>query len=91
MLESFAAIAGKEGVSFLVKTVNKRSWLKRDKHNETRIFAVGALSQIDSPEAEEAINQLMKKRNKVVRQSCQNALRRIESRRIREGQLAGDV
>ena len=91
MLESFAAIAGKGGVSFLVKTVNKRSWLKRDKHNETRIFAIGALSQIDSSEAEEAINQLMKKRNKVVRQACQNALRRIESRRIREGQLAGDV
>ncbi|MGB7061258.1 MAG: HEAT repeat domain-containing protein [Candidatus Zixiibacteriota bacterium] len=91
MLESFAAIAGKEGVSFLVKTVNKRSWLKRDKHNETRIFAIGALSQIDSPEAEEAINQLMKKINKVVRQACQNALRRIESRRIREGQSTRDV
>ena len=91
MLESFAAIAGKEGVSFLVKTVNKRSWLKRDKHNETRIFAIGALSQIDSPEAEEAINQLMRKRNKVVRQACQNALRRIESRRIREGQSTRDA
>ncbi|MGB2988531.1 MAG: HEAT repeat domain-containing protein [Candidatus Zixiibacteriota bacterium] len=91
MLESFAAIAGKEGVSFLVKTVNKRSWLKRDKHNETRIFAIGALSQIDSPEAEEAINQLMRKRNKVVRQACQNALRRIESRRIRGGQSTRDA
>lgn len=91
MLESFGAIAGKKDVSFLVKTVNKRSWLKRDKHNETRIFAIGALSQIDSPEAEEAINQLMKKRNKVVRQACQNALRRIESRRKREGQSARDA
>jgi HEAT repeat protein len=86
MLESFAGIAGGEGVAFLVKTVSRRSWLKRDKHNETRIFAVGALSQIDSPEAEEAICQLARKRNKVVRQSCQNALRRIESRRMREGQ-----
>lgn len=91
MLESFAGIAGREGISFLVKTVNRRSWLKRDKHNETRIFAVGALSQIDSPQAEEAISQLARKRNKVVRQTCQNALRRIESRRIREGQSARDA
>ena len=68
-----------------MKMVNKRGWLRRDKHNETRIFAIGALSQIDSPEAEEAICQLARKRNKVVRQSCQNALRRIESRRIRGG------
>ncbi|UCB52353.1 MAG: HEAT repeat domain-containing protein [Candidatus Zixiibacteriota bacterium] len=91
MLESFAGIAGDEGISFLVKTVRRRSWLKRDKHNETRIFAIGALSQIDSREAEEAISQLAKKRNKVVRQTCQNALRRIESRRMREGQPAGDT
>jgi len=88
MLESFANIAGSEGISFLVKTVSRRGWLKRDKHNETRIFAIGALSQIDSPQAEEAIDKLAKKRNRVVRQSCQNALRRIESRRIREGKSA---
>jgi HEAT repeat protein len=85
MLESFASIAGNEGVPFLVRTVARRSWLKRDKHNETRIFAIGALSQIDSPEAEEAISKLARKRNRVVRRSCQNALRRIESRRIRGG------
>jgi HEAT repeat protein len=91
MLESFAGIAGSEGISFLVKTINRRSWLKRDKHNETRIFAVGALSQIDSPEAEEAIGQLARKRNKVVRQACRNALRRIESRRIREAQSAREA
>ena len=91
MLESFAGIAGNQGVPFLVRTVKRRSWVKRDKHNETRIFAIGALSQIDSPEAKEAISRLAKRRNKVVRQSCRNALRRIESRRIREGQAAQEA
>jgi HEAT repeat protein len=88
MLESFAGIAGNQGIPFLVRTVRRRSWVKRDKHNETRIFAIGALSQIDSSQAEEAIIRLAKKRNKVVRQSCRSALRRIESRRIRGGQAA---
>ncbi len=88
MLESFAVIAGEEAVPFLVKMINKRSWLQRDKHNETRIFAVGALSMIDDPGVEEAINQLSRKRNKAIRQACQHALRRIEARRIREGEEA---
>jgi len=84
MLESFASIAAVEAIPFLVKTVNKRSWLKRDKHNETRIFAIGALSTLDTPEAEEAIIQLSKKRNKAIRQACQHALHRIDYRRIRQ-------
>lgn len=85
MLESFGLIAKDEGIPFLVKMVNKRGWLRRDKHNETRVFAVGAIGQIDDPLAEETLRQLSKKRNKAVRQACQSALRRIETRRIREG------
>jgi HEAT repeat protein len=84
MLESFAVIGGTKVIPFLVRMVNKRSWLKRDKHTETRIFAIGALSLIDAPEAEEALVQLSKKRNKAVRQACQHALRRIEYRRVRQ-------
>jgi len=83
MLESFATIAKGEAISFLVKMVNKRSWLKRDKHNETRIFAIGALSLIDAPEAKAALVQLSKKRNKAIRQACQYALQRIEYRLTR--------
>lgn len=86
MLESFALIGGSEVISFLVKVVNKRSWLKRDKHNETRIFAIGALSLIETPEAKEALLQLSKKRNKVIRQACENALRRLEYRRMRDAE-----
>lgn len=86
MLESFATIAGEEAIAFLVKMVNKRSWLKRDKHNETRIFAIGALGTIDASEAKEALLELSKKRNKAVRQACQHALRRIDYRRIRRGE-----
>ncbi len=86
MLESFATVAEGEAITFLVKMVNKRSWLKRDKHNETRIFAIGALSLIDAPEAKEALHQLSKKRNKAIRQACQHALNRINYRRIRRGE-----
>jgi HEAT repeat protein len=89
MLESFAAIAGGQAVSFLAKMVNKRGWLKRDKHNETRIFAVGALSTIEAPEAKEALLKLSKKRNRVIRRACQQALRRIEYRRMRNGKTVG--
>jgi hypothetical protein len=84
MLESFASVGEAEAVPFLVKMINKRSWLKRDKHNETRIFAIGALSLIDALEAKDALIQLGKKRNKVIRQACQNALRRIDYRTMRE-------
>jgi HEAT repeat protein len=84
MLESFAVIGGTDVVPFLVKMVNKRSWLRRDKHTETRVFAIGALSLIDASQAEEALLQLSKKRNKAVRQACQHALRRIEYRRMRQ-------
>jgi HEAT repeat protein len=88
MLESFAVIAQDEALPYLVKTVNRRSWLKRDKHNETRIFAIGALGMINTPDADQSLRQLRKKRNKIVRQACENALRRIESRQIREREKA---
>jgi hypothetical protein len=88
MLESFAAIAGQEAVPILVNMVRKRSWLNRDQHNETRIFAIGALGLIDSPQAEDVLTQLSKGRNKAIRQACHSALRRIETRRLREGQSA---
>jgi HEAT repeat protein len=86
ILETFAIIADEEAVAFLVKMISRRNWLQRDKHNETRIFAVGALSLIDDPGVEEAINQLSRKRNKAIRQACLHALRRIEARRMREGE-----
>jgi len=86
MLETFASIGGIEALPFLVKMVNKRSWLKRDKHNETRDFAIRALSLIESPETKEALHHLSKKRNKVIRQACQQALCRIEYRGLREAE-----
>jgi len=67
-----------------VKMVNKRSWLKRDKHDEIRIFAIGALGTIEALEAKEALVQLGRKRNRAIRQACQHALRRIEYRRIKK-------
>jgi len=88
MLESFSTLAGEEAIPFLVKMVNKRSWLKRDKHNETRIFAIGALSLIDASEAKEALVQLSKKRNKAIQQACQYALHRIDYRQIRRAELS---
>lgn len=87
MLESFATIAGERAVPFLVKMASKRGWLKRDKHNETRVFAIGALSLIDNPEAKEALLRLSKKKNKVIRQASQQALRRIEYRQIRQDDI----
>lgn len=89
MLESFAVIAQDDAVSYLVKSVHQRSWLKRDRHNETRIFAIGALGMINTPAADQSLRQLSKKRNKVIRQACENALRRIESRQIREREKTG--
>ncbi len=83
MLESFASIGGDGAIPFLAKLVSKRCWLKRDKHNETRIFAIGALGLIDLPEAQQALIRLSKKRNKVIRQACQRALHRFDSSRIR--------
>jgi HEAT repeat protein len=88
MLESFAIIAQGEAVPFLVKMASKRGWLKRDKHNETRIFAIGALGLIEVTEAKEALVGLSKKRNKVIREASRQALRRAEYRQIRQGESA---
>jgi HEAT repeat protein len=88
MLESFATIAQGEAVPFLVKMASKRGWLKRDKHNETRIFAIGALGLIEDAEAKEALVGLSKKRNKVIREASRQALRRAEYRQIRQGESA---
>jgi HEAT repeat protein len=84
ILESFASIAKEEAIHPLVKMVNRRGWLKRDKHNETRIFAIRALSIIDMPAAEQAILQLSKKRNRAIREACRHALHRIDYRRLRK-------
>ncbi len=85
MIESYASIGENEAIPLLTKTINKRSWLKRDKHNETRIFAIGALGLIDTVEAKEALLALSKKRNKVLKKTCEDALRRMELRQARGG------
>jgi HEAT repeat protein len=84
MLESSAIIGEDDVIPFLKKLVNKRSWLKRDQHNETRIFAIGALGLIPTQKASQTLEELARKRNKVIRQACQRALRKIGSRLIRE-------
>lgn len=84
MLESLALIGEDEVVPFLKKLVNKRRWLKKDKHSETRIFAIRALGFIKTQKASQTLKELSEKRNKVIRQACQYALRKIDSRLIRE-------
>ncbi len=84
MLESLALIGEDEVVPFLKKLINKRSWLRRDKHNETRIFAIGALSLIQTQTASQTLKELSQKRNKVVRQVSQRALRKRDFRLARE-------
>ena len=84
LLESYAAIGENDAIFLLTKMINKRSWLKRDKHNETRVFAIRALGSIDSAEAKEALITLSKKRNKILRKTCEDALRRMELRLTRE-------
>lgn len=88
LLESLAIIGEDEVIPFLKGLINKRRWLKRDKHNETRIFAVKALGLIQSPKANRTLNELSQKRNKVIRQASQRALRRIDSGIIRESEEA---
>jgi HEAT repeat protein/Ca2+-binding EF-hand superfamily protein len=86
MLESFAVIAQEQAIPLLVRMITRRSLLKRDKHNETRIFAIGALSLIHAPKAVESLGQLSRKRNRVIRQACEAALRRREIRQARADQ-----
>jgi len=84
MLESLALIGEDEVVPFLKKLVNKRRWLKKDKHNETRIFAIRALGFIMTQKANETLKELSEKRNKVIRQACQYALRKMGPQLVQE-------
>ena len=91
LLDAYVNIGGNEAISLLVKMVEKRSWLKRDRHNESRIFAIGALGMIDSAEAKEALLALSKKRNKILRKACEDALRRMALRKARGRENRSDV
>jgi HEAT repeat protein len=91
LLESLAIIGEDEVIPFLKKLVCKRNWLKRDKHNETRIFAIRALSFIKTNKASETLKELSRKRNKVIRQACQSALRKMDSGLIPEKETAKAV
>jgi hypothetical protein len=88
MLESLAIIGEDEVIPFLKKLVNTRRWLKRDKHNENRILAIGALGLIQTPKASETLKELLKKRNKAIRQACQRILHKMDSRLTREKEPA---
>jgi HEAT repeat protein len=91
VLESLAMIGEDEVVPFLKKLVDKRRWLRRDKHNETRIFAIRALGFIKTQLAYQTLQELSKKRNKVIRQACQSALRKLDSGFIPEKEPAKTV
>jgi HEAT repeat protein len=88
LLESWAVIGEDEVVPLLKRLINKRRWLKRDKHSENRIFAVKALGLIGTPMANRTLEELSRKRNKVIRHASQRALRRIDSRLVRENEEA---
>jgi HEAT repeat protein len=88
MLEALAIIGEEEIIPLLTKLVHKRRWLKRDKHNENRILAIGALGLIQTPKASETLKELAKKRNKAIRQACQRALHKMSFRLIREKEPA---
>jgi hypothetical protein len=87
LLESLAIIGEDEVILFLKKLVDKRRWLKRDKHDETRIFAIRALGFIKTHKAGETLKGLSRKRNKVIRQACQSALRKMDSGFIPEKEI----
>ncbi len=89
LLESLAIVGEDDVVPLLRELINTRRWLKRDKHNETRIFAIRALALIETQKADQALKELSRKRNKVVRQAGQRALRRLDSRPIREKEEGG--
>ncbi len=91
LLEAYVTIGRNEAIPLLNRMIEKRSWLKRDKHNESRIFAIGALGLIDTVEAKEALVTLSKKRNKVLRKACEDALRRMELRQARGRESRSDV
>ena len=84
VLESLAIIGEDEVIPFLKKLVDKRRWLRRDKHNETRVFAIRALGFIKTQTAHQTLQELSKKRNKVIREVCQRTLRRMDSRIVPE-------
>jgi HEAT repeat protein len=82
VLESLAMIGEDQVIPFLKKLVDKRRWLRRDKHNETRIFAIRALGFIKTQTAHQTLQELSKKRNKMIRQACQRTLRRMDSKTV---------
>ncbi len=91
LLESLAIIGEDEVIVFLKKLISKRRWLKRDKHSETRIFAIRALGLIETPKANQTLEELSRKRNKVIRYASQRALRRADSKLVREKEMASTI
>ncbi len=73
--EAYGRLAGPEGVAFLNRILNDRSWMGRAETPEVRACAALALARIRHPSATESLNAAAQDREPVVRSAVARALR----------------
>lgn len=77
--EAFGRLAGSEGVAYLDRTLNGKSWLGKGETPEIRACAALALGQVRHPSARTALASAANDADPVVRSAVARALREEES------------
>ncbi len=77
LLNFLANIKNAEVSALLRSILKKWSILSRSKQNETRLCAVSALKAMATPEAVDILKEGTKIRNRIIRQACKLALKKI--------------
>lgn len=78
VLEALAHLGKDKSIPVLLGLIGKKSLFDRGKNNETRLFALRALGLINTFASYQALDELSRKGDKLIRQTCATALRKKE-------------
>jgi len=78
ILEALAHLGRDKAIPVLAQLINRKSWFDRVKNNETRLFSLRALGLINTLASYQALDELSRKGDKLIRQTCSAILRKKE-------------
>ena len=70
ILDALAHLGRDKAIPVLVDLINHKNWFDRGKSNETRLFALRALGLVNTLASYQALDELSRKGDRLVRQTC---------------------
>jgi HEAT repeat protein len=78
ILDALAHLGRDRSIHTLVGLINKKSWFDRGRNNETRLFALRALGLINTLASYQALDELSRKGDRLIRQTSSAILKKKE-------------